>query len=101
MPSRGLLPSWPPRHPASGQEKGEGQVSITKKVWFEITKIYFNDTLHLAFSRREVIGLQSWTFTGVFSIELTFRNGATITTEYDDVDKWKQILQLIEGELTL
>lgn len=75
-------------------------VQITKAVTYDLTKIYFNSTVHLAFVRREVVGFQAWKSVGVYSIELTFRNGAAITTEYDDVAKWKRVIELIEDELT-
>lgn len=75
-------------------------LEITKKVTYDLTKIYFGDTVHLAFVRREVVGFQSWKSVGVYSIELMFRNGAAITTEYDDRDKWKRVVALIEDDLT-
>lgn len=74
--------------------------NISKKVTYDLTKIYFGDTAHLAFVRREVVGFQSWKSDGMFSIELTFRGGATILAEYDEPDKWKEVIALIESSLT-
>lgn len=75
-------------------------IVITRQVTYDLTKVLFNGTVHLAFVRREVVGFQSWRSVGVYSIELTFRGGATITTEYDDIEKWKRVVSLIEDELT-
>lgn len=74
---------------------------ITKRITYDITKICFGDTVHLAFTRREVVGFQSWKQAGVFSIEITFRDGAKITTEYDEREKWERVLKLLEYDVTL
>lgn len=73
---------------------------ITKKITFDLTKIYIGNIVHLAFVRREVVGFQSWRSNGSFTIQITFRGGATITLEYDDYMKWKRVVELIEDELT-
>lgn len=75
-------------------------MTITKKVTYDLTKIYFGESVHLAFVRREVVGFQSWKSAGLYSIEITFRGGAAILTEYDDPDKWSQVISLIENDLT-
>lgn len=75
-------------------------VVITKAVTYDLTKVYINGVVHLAFVRRDVLGFQTWKSVGVYSIELTFRGGAAITTEYDDADKWRRVIELIEDELT-
>lgn len=74
--------------------------AITKTVTYDLTTIYFNDIPHLSFVRREVVGFQSWRSDGVFSLELTFRGGAAITTEYDDEQKWRAVIALILRNLT-
>lgn len=73
---------------------------ITKKVTYDLTKVLFGDVVHLAFVRREVVGFQSWKSVAVYSIEITFRNGAAITTEYDDRAKWERVIALIADDLT-
>lgn len=73
---------------------------ITKTVTYDLTKIFFGKVVHLAFVRREVVGFQSWKSVGMYSIEITFRDGAAITTEYDDRAKWERVISLIEDELT-
>jgi len=75
-------------------------IDITRKVTYDLTKIYFGDVVHLAFVRKEVVGFQSYKSIGVYSIEVTFRNGSSITTEYDDRDKWERVISLIEGAMT-
>jgi hypothetical protein len=73
---------------------------ITKKSTFDLTKIYFGSTVHLAFARRELVGFQSWKLNGSYSIELTFRHGAAITAEYDERAKWERVISLVEDELS-
>lgn len=75
-------------------------MTITKKVTYDLTKILFGDVVHLAFVRREVVGFQSWKSAGMCSLELTFKDGAQITTEYDDESKWQQVISLIEEDIT-
>lgn len=75
-------------------------VEITKKITYDLTKIYFGQVVHLAFVRRDMVGFQAWKSVGVYSIEVTFRSGAAIITEYDDREKWERVISLIEDELT-
>lgn len=75
-------------------------LEITKKITYDLTKICFGGVTHLAFVRRDVVGFQSWKSNGCFSIEITFREGAAITLEYDERVKWEQVISLIEDELT-
>lgn len=74
-------------------------VQITKRVTYELTRIYFDGIVQLAFARREVVGFQCWKSAGVFTLELTFRDGAAMTVEYDDPEKWKTVVGLIEDTL--
>lgn len=74
--------------------------AITKIETYDTTKVYFEDTVHLVFVRREVVGFQSWKSAALYSIEITFKDGATITTEYDNKAKWKTVISLIEDALT-
>jgi len=53
----------------------------------------------LAYARYELIGFQSWKENNCFSIELTFRDGAIILTEYDEYSKWVKVISLIEDDL--
>ncbi len=54
-----------------------------------LTKIYFNDILHIAFVRKDFISLQSWKDFEKHSIQLNFKDGACLTVEYSDIEKWK------------
>jgi hypothetical protein len=72
-------------------------MEISKTNNFDFTTIAFNGIPHLVFMRKELIGLQSWKSGTVYTIELTFRSGATITAEYDEEGKWTEVLRLIEA----
>lgn len=65
---------------------------------FTTLKIYIDDTLHLLIKRDELIGLQSWVEEGKFLIEYTLKN-QSILTEYDEIVKWKKILELIDKDV--
>jgi hypothetical protein len=76
-------------------------MEITRQVTFDLTKIYFDDICHLAYVRSHVVGFQTWfSPPSMYSLEITFRDGATILTEYDDKEKWKTVIKLIEDNLT-
>lgn len=74
--------------------------TLTRADSYDVARIYLNGILHLAFVRRDFVGLQSWKSASVYSIELTFRDRAAITLEYDDPLKWAAVLKLLEQELT-
>lgn len=61
-------------------------------------KIYINDTLHLFIRADQLLGIQSW-IEGYdkqkYYIEFVMKNG-TVSTTYDDIDKWKSILDLLD-----
>jgi hypothetical protein len=73
---------------------------ISKQVTYDLTKIYFGEVCHLAFVRKELVGFQAWKSEGCYSLEITFRGGAAITTEYDDAEKWKRVIALVEESAT-
>lgn len=76
----------------------EKKVVITKICIFDVTKILFNGVVHLAFSYVEVVGFQTWKSNSIYSIELTFRNGAKMVTEYDNRTKWETVISLIQDD---
>jgi hypothetical protein len=76
-------------------------IEITKRVTFDVTKIYFGEVLHLAVVRREIVALQSWKSCGVWFIEITFKCGASVLAEYDTPEKWQRVIELITEDLTL
>jgi hypothetical protein len=63
-------------------------------------RVYFGDVLHLHVDRAKYVGLQSWTdHAASYSIEITTRDGASITLEYDRADKWRAVLKAIDEVL--
>lgn len=67
---------------------------------YPFIKIYINDILHLKFKEREFLGIQSWKEgKELFCIEYYFQNDQVILSEYDEMEKWIEILKLIEKEL--
>lgn len=61
-------------------------------------KIYIDDLVHLLIKKDELIGVQSWILgddTRIYCIEYTLKD-KEILTEYNEIDKWKRILTLID-----
>ena len=62
-------------------------------------KIYIDDILHLSIVREELISIQSWImgYDGYrkYHIEYTTKTN-TIESEYDNIEKWKKILKLLD-----
>lgn len=73
--------------------------NIEVKLDFDSIKIVFNGSLHLHVKKSKLLGVQSWRYgDNNFFIEYIM-DGNTITTEYDDVDKFKFILSKLETML--
>lgn len=72
---------------------------VSIKITYDLTKIYINGIVHLAYVRRDVVGFQTWKSVSVYSLELTFRDGAAIVTEYDNAPLWSRVIALIEDNL--
>lgn len=76
---------------------------MTQVTWThsnECIKVYINDLLHLAFSREELIGVQSWFKGGaarMYYIQITLK-GSCITCEYDDREKWAAVLAALDND---
>lgn len=66
---------------------------------FGYVKLYFGEVLHLAFLRDEVVALQTWRVTrnSKLCVELTMRDGACVTCEYDSREKWAEVIALLDG----
>jgi hypothetical protein len=77
-------------------------VVITVEETYDLTKVLFNGVPHLVFVRREALGFQAWKNDAgsCYSVELTFRDGATILTEYDDLAKWTAVVVALTEHLT-
>lgn len=60
-------------------------------------RIYIDDLLHLQFIKEEYIGHQSWKENSTkFCIEYYLKNGNTILSEYTSIEKWKNIIKILE-----
>lgn len=62
-------------------------------------KIYINRVLFLSLKKDEIIGLQSWIRGDEklkYCIEFYTKSGTEILTEYDELYKWKSILDLLD-----
>lgn len=66
-----------------------------------IVRVWFGDYLHLRLRAAKVAGLQSYygNVTGYWCIELTFDDGAQITTEYDSMAKFAAVLSALDRVL--
>ena len=66
-------------------------------------KIYINDVLHLAINRKKLDNVQTWkndtNDQSVFYIEFSYRNGDKVMSEYNDSEKFKSIVKLIDDNL--
>lgn len=61
--------------------------------------ILINGIPHLKFSKKKYIGLLSWYESKVdFKIEI-YLDGVTILTEYNSLEKWKQVLDIINQQV--
>ena len=74
-------------------------MKIDIKTDINLTKIYFDDILHIAFIRAKLVSIQSWRDYEKYSIELKFENNADMIMEYSDIKKWKEVLTKLENNL--
>lgn len=73
-------------------------MEISIKVEFGVIKIFFDDVLHLRFNKDKLLGFQSWVYDEKFIIEY-YLVGGSIETEYNNKEKWKKILKLLDENL--
>lgn len=59
-------------------------------------KIYINDLLHVYFKSSNLVHIQTWVADSKFAIEYTFREGENLFSEYDEIDKWKEVIKLLD-----
>ena len=72
-------------------------MTFTHEFKYPYQFIHIDSFLHLKFVKREFIGLQSYVENStLFCIELNFKNNTIILLEYDDFEKWGQILKILE-----
>ncbi len=65
-------------------------------VGYSFAKIYVDEILHLAFRHEKLQCIQSWVDTGKWCIEIYLKGEDPILMEYDEVEKWKQMLKLLD-----
>ena len=64
--------------------------------------IKFDGITHFRCDRRELLGLQSWIVnrgrvTPVYAVQIYTKCGRDITLEYDKFDKWREVLDKLDG----
>lgn len=70
---------------------------ITIETDYASLRIKFGALLHLRV-QWPLFAIHAWKFSDrKFVIEYVSANGATVTTDYDDVEKFKKILTLLDG----
>lgn len=74
------------------------ELEITAKTGFNNLKIFIQKTLHLHIERDKYLGLQSWKHQGKMCIEITLTTNKIIL-EYDTVEKWEKVLNLLNDNL--
>jgi len=62
-------------------------------------KVLIEDFPHVVIDRKEFIGIASYTDCESLSVIEFITKTNTIKTEYDSVDKWKQILKELNDNL--
>lgn len=66
-------------------------------------KIYINDILHLAINREKLDNVHTWkndtNDQSVYYLELFYNNGTRVMTEYNNAEKFKSIIKLIDDNL--
>ena len=68
----------------------------TVQTAFDSIRIYFGDLLHLHVQRSKLLGIQSWRNGDKnYSIQYVMVGG-TVTTEYDDKEKFEAILKQLD-----
>jgi len=70
------------------------EVSITLKG--DVLKIYIDNTLHLLI-KEPIIGFQSWNRENRWWEIEYYLPSKTILTQYDNVDKWKTIVNALDN----
>lgn len=60
-------------------------------------RIYINDILHLSLYNTE-LQIQSWKETKDWYVIVFYIKYGKIKAEYDDIEKWKEILKLIDEQ---
>lgn len=74
-------------------------INVRVEQSFYAIKVYIDNIIHLYIRRTQLIGFQAWRDNKTcLKIEFTLRDG-TILTEYDDIEKFTQILNALDNVL--
>lgn len=68
---------------------------VSRRVEYNRGVVLMNGTPHLSFLIDQYVGLQTWKSPDKFSVEITFKSGAAITTEYDHEAKFKAVVDAV------
>lgn len=67
--------------------------NISVELHYDAIRVKFCGLMHLNIKRSALLGIQSWRHGDEnYFIQFTMDGGAEITSDYDDVEKWKAIL---------
>jgi hypothetical protein len=66
-------------------------------------KIYINNILHLSINRNLLCGVQSWIDVtnniSIYSIEFYFKDSTKMLCQYNEKEKWENIIKNIDNNL--
>lgn len=69
---------------------------------WEQLKIYINGSLHLYLKLQDLISIQSWVHSSCeYYIEYTFVSGTKLTSGYTSIEKWKEVLKILDENITV
>lgn len=71
---------------------------LESKTDINLSKLYIDGILHVAFVRVKFLALSSWKDYNKYSIELVLCDGK-ICLEYDNKELWMNVLKELEGVL--
>lgn len=73
--------------------------SITNESGATHVDIHINGISHLSFSKDKYRGRQAWYESkNTFKLEI-YLEGATMLIEYNSIDKWKAIIEILQEEI--
>lgn len=62
--------------------------------------ILIDDILHIFINKRELVGINSWRHNNTdYKIEICFKNADPMLVEYDNREKWGQVLKLLNDNV--
>ncbi len=85
-------------------------ITFTLKATRNYYTIYINGKMHLKFKKADFVGVESWREPStpdyrmrgfkemIFVVEFYFKT-TKITCEYDTIEKWEQVLTLVDKKI--